>query len=355
VEDFVASINRDGIKITVAEENVQSLIDEEQVRLQARKANPSRDFNYDDFNTFEDILEELDLLATGCPSGSSCETITIGNSYEGRPIRGMRITTGPGRKAIWIDATIHAREWLATATLMKMLKRLYDENDLEARRLIEIYDFYILPVVNPDGYSFTHTDNRLWRKNRSPNAGSTCIGTDLNRNYDQMWGNAGAATNPCSDTYRGASPASELETLITQGALSNVADSLLFSMHIHTYGYLWLIPWGSVTSTGACNFAADHAEMMPIANAGADAVSGSGRVWARGNSCATIYPASGITMDYSKGVGEVFFTVTPELRGTNFVIGADQIQPSADEIWNGLFATVIALENREARLKQEQP
>ena len=28
----------------------------------------------------------------------------------------------------------------------------------------------------------------MWRKNRSPNHGSECIGTDLNRNYDQMWG-----------------------------------------------------------------------------------------------------------------------------------------------------------------------
>lgn len=27
----------------------------------------------------------------------------------------------------------------------------------------------------------------MWRKNRSPNAGSECVGTDLNRNYDWMW------------------------------------------------------------------------------------------------------------------------------------------------------------------------
>jgi hypothetical protein len=30
--------------------------------------------------------------------------------------------------------------------------------------------------------------DRMWRKNRTPNSGSTCVGTDLNRNFDEMWG-----------------------------------------------------------------------------------------------------------------------------------------------------------------------
>ena len=39
---------------------------------------------------------------------------------------------------------------------------------------------YILPIANPDGYEYTKTD-RFWRKTRSPNEGSICIGTDPNR------------------------------------------------------------------------------------------------------------------------------------------------------------------------------
>ena len=39
---------------------------------------------------------------------------------------------------------------------------------------------YILPVTNPDGYEYTKTD-RFWRKTRSPNDGSVCVGTDANR------------------------------------------------------------------------------------------------------------------------------------------------------------------------------
>ena len=45
----------------------------------------------------------------------------------------------------------------------------------------ELFNFrYILPVANPDGYEYTKTD-RFWRKTRSPNEGSICIGTDPNR------------------------------------------------------------------------------------------------------------------------------------------------------------------------------
>lgn len=48
------------------------------------------------------------------------------------------------------------------------------------------YDFYILPIFNPDGYEYTHTENRMWRKTRSP--GKRCVGADPNRNWDTHFG-----------------------------------------------------------------------------------------------------------------------------------------------------------------------
>ena len=36
--------------------------------------------------------------------------------------------------------------------------------------LLNMFDFFLLPVVNPDGYEFSHTTDRLWRKNRAPNS-----------------------------------------------------------------------------------------------------------------------------------------------------------------------------------------
>ena len=85
---------------------------------------------------------------------------------------------------------------------------------------------YILPVANPDGYLYTQTTNRMWRKTRKPNGGLwdlvpfdkcygvSCpgtsvletvlcvLGTDPNRNFAYGWGTGGSSANPCSATYR---------------------------------------------------------------------------------------------------------------------------------------------------------
>ena len=68
-----------------------------------------------------------------------------------------------------------------------------------------------MPCANPDGYIYSRTENRLWRKTRSPN-GNNCFGTDANRNFGYQWGTGGSSDNPCSDTYMGSEAFSEIET-----------------------------------------------------------------------------------------------------------------------------------------------
>ena len=69
---------------------------------------------------------------------------------------------------------------------------------------MQAVDWYIAPLLNPDGYEYSHTSDRMWRKNRSPPpAGSRCYGVDLNRNWDVIGFGAGAtSSNPCSETYK---------------------------------------------------------------------------------------------------------------------------------------------------------
>ena len=56
--------------------------------------------------------------------------------------------------------------------------------------------------------------------------------------------------------------------------------------------------------------------------------------------------ASGSTMDYAKGTAGVKYTYTPELRGDNFVISPIEVQPSFEEVWNGVVAMVASIERR---------
>ena len=42
------------------------------------------------------------------------------------------------------------------------------ENAAAHQDLIDQLDWYILPVTNPDGYAYTISDDRFWRKTRYP-------------------------------------------------------------------------------------------------------------------------------------------------------------------------------------------
>ena len=72
-------------------------------------------------------------------------------------------------------------------------------------------------------YEYTHTTNRLWRKNRAGSRSAlgqllpVCAGVDLNRNFGYHWG--GVSLDPrrgtqllCLETYMGAKPFSEAES-----------------------------------------------------------------------------------------------------------------------------------------------
>lgn len=56
-----------------------------------------------------------------------------------------------------IFSGIHAREWIAPATVTYILNELLTSTDPSVRDIAESYDWYVFPSVNPDGYEYTHT------------------------------------------------------------------------------------------------------------------------------------------------------------------------------------------------------
>ena len=64
---------------------------------------------------------------------------------------------------------MHAREWIGPAVATYILSQLVEKHPSFAK-LLDISDWMILPVVNPDGYEYSHTSDRLWRKTRSHTA-----------------------------------------------------------------------------------------------------------------------------------------------------------------------------------------
>jgi len=336
-----------GLEINIVNHNVGETIEAERQRL-ANKPR-SRPIDLDDYNTYEDIMAWMDEIAANCPTTLVCDTYIAGYSYEGRELKALHISNPSVDNAAvyWVDATIHAREWLTTATLLKIMDFLIYQygTDPDATNLLDNREWYFMPIVNPDGYTFTWTDDRLWRKNRRPTDGTNCIGTDLNRNFDFRWCMEGASTNPCADTFCGSSGGSEPETQVVSAESARIASSSNQRAWItmHSYGQMWMFPWGNTENHEGqtCERADDHAEMEYVAEIAADAIEATYNTrWSRGTSCEVIYETTGGTDDYVKGTDDWQHAICPELRGNGFVVPPSEIQPSFEEIWNGLVAMV---------------
>jgi extracellular matrix protein 14 len=99
------------------------------------------------------------------------------------------------RKGFVILGAQHAREWIATSTALYVAHALAadpaaqpkDSAKLSLRHLLDHFEFYVIPLPNPDGYEYTRKFDRLWYKNRqhvTPDLGlGVCKGIDMNRNW----------------------------------------------------------------------------------------------------------------------------------------------------------------------------
>ena len=89
-----------------------------------------------------------------------CETIDIGNSVEGRSLKVIKISSPSSndkvKPAIWIDGGIHAREWISHSSVEYLIYELVENYDkIKNREILDAFDVYVLPIMNPDGSVFT--------------------------------------------------------------------------------------------------------------------------------------------------------------------------------------------------------
>ena len=168
---------------------------------------PAKDSRY---HNYPEMVDEIMQAEADYPD--LVKVSSIGKSYKGRDIWVAKVSdnvaTDEPEPEVLIDALHHAREHLTTEQALYLLKTLTHDyaTDSVVKRLVDSREIWIVFALNPDGMQYDLTGNpyRAWRKNRQPNAGSTHIGTDLNRNYDYDWGCCrGSSGSPASLTYRG--------------------------------------------------------------------------------------------------------------------------------------------------------
>lgn len=70
-------------------------------------------------------------------------------------MKGVKVSFGKDKKAIFLEGGIHAREWISPATVTYILNQLLTSEDPQVKEIAEMYDWYVFPSVNPDGYEYT--------------------------------------------------------------------------------------------------------------------------------------------------------------------------------------------------------
>jgi len=236
------------------------------------------------------------------------------------------------KKNIYIDGGIHAREWISPATVTYIINQLLTNST--ANSLLESFNWYILPILNPDGYAHTFTDERLWRKTlKEDHQGSGCIGVDGNRNWGHHWGGEGTSPDQCSQIYKGPEAFSEIE-MKNQKEFIESHDIFIY-LTIHSYGQYWLIPW-SYTTDLPPNF--DELERVGLL--ASDALTAvHGTKYTVGQSTILMGPTAGSSDDWALGDADATYSYTIELRDTGkhgFLLPAEQIIPTGQETWEGI-------------------
>ncbi|KOX71863.1 Zinc carboxypeptidase A 1, partial [Melipona quadrifasciata] len=328
IPDFQDIMKKFDIPYDTYVSDVQALIDTE-----LPPAQPLVSFDLTRYHTLDEIYAFLDSLAKENPG--KVEVIVGGKTYEGRQIKGVKLTLGNSKSGIVLEGGMHAREWISPASILYIVNELLHNKNADVRQLAEAHEWYIFPVVNPDGYVYTHTTNRLWRKTRKPYG--FCYGSDPNRNWGYKWMSGGASNNPCSETYGGSSAFSDIEMKTLSEYLTSISSKFTAYVSFHSYSQLLMFPYGHTAQ-----HLDNYNDELQIANKAIQAISKRyGTKYKAGNVAETIYIASGSSVDWVKGTFHKPVTYTYELRDTGrhgFLLPADQIAPTALETLDSLVA-----------------
>jgi len=282
----------------------------------------------DSYHSYYEIVSILRNMALAYPS--ICKVESIGPSYEGRWIYGVKISDNvdldEDEPEQLFSGCHHAREWASVEVplfVADTLLRGYNHSPT-ITQMVNEREIWIFPVINVDGYVYDYSTQSSWRKNREPYR--EFIGTDLNRNYNGIcdsnaidgWGviNSQSVTHyPDGATfcgrYGGSSP--EISAYVDFIKTRNFVSVVDY----HSYSELVLAPWGhkqDVTPHQAIynNIGQNMAQMIQRVNGG----------YYTYQSSYTLYPTSGSSTDWEYGwstyvKGAPIFAVTVEI-GTQF-------------------------------------
>lgn len=270
------------------------------------------DYSEFDFNTFHNLTEIYTFLrVVAMTFQKQASLFLVGSTFESRKILALKIgnpSAGKEKKCILLHGTIHAREWITTATMLRLIHELLVNS--EYADLLDDLDFYIIPVLNPDGYEYTWTNDRYWRKSRHVDPKVGLDGVDLNRNFPSFWAPAPNGTRPDSEIFPGFHPMSEIEIISLDKFVKSLGKNIISYWDIHSYFQVIMYPIAARCHTHGHDFK-EHLKASSIFINGVKERTGA--EYKQGTTCDLLYPASGTSFDHFYLNRGVIYSFTVEL------------------------------------------
>lgn len=202
------------------------------------------------YRTHDEMIAAMQAIEDRLPSRA--KVYPIGLSVEGRTIYALKLSASPaenlpGPPEVVLVGLHHAREWISGEVTLRIAEYLADhiaDGTPRIGDIVEGTELWFIPILNPDGYIYTHTTDRMWRENRRLRADGL-YGVDLNRNYDAAWAANGDAN--------GTGPFSEPETQALRDLVTApegntpLTDLPRGILTYHSYSQLILYPWSSTS------------------------------------------------------------------------------------------------------------
>ncbi len=116
-------------------------------------------------------LSDLEALKRRIRDDRRVEIVTIGKTVEGRELEIIRVGNPDAAHRVLLRARAHPWEpggnWVVEGLIQRLLR-----DDVDARRYLDAYCVYIMPMANKDGVARGRTRFNL-------------LGSDLNRKWDK--------------------------------------------------------------------------------------------------------------------------------------------------------------------------
>ncbi|XP_013171477.1 PREDICTED: carboxypeptidase B-like [Papilio xuthus] len=292
-------------------------------------------FSFNDYYRYSQILDYIRTLEATYENSTNINlsVIEAGTTAEGRPLVYIKLTNQTpmmNKRIIIIEAGINPRQWITIPSSLNIIHRLKDSNNT---RLLNDFEWIFIPVLNPDGYEYTHTNLRLWTKSRSAssNLGAICPGVNINRNFNIDWLNSDSSSSPCSHLYGGIESFSEVESRLIQSLLEEYGNRTSAYISLQNNGGFISYPWQYERAASGL-FAQHHILGMKMIEAMVDNYELDIASVAYGDR------ASGTSTDYMRYNGVLYtFNIDVVPRGQEgVVVPREEIQIIADDVWRAV-------------------